>query len=534
MTRQRIAVALLALFGAFGEVSAAQPCASLASLKLAGTTITVAESVAAGAFVLPITPGPSGARENFKDLPAFCRVAATIRPTRDSDIKVEVWMPAAGWNGKFRGRGNGGFAGSIGYVGLGMALKQGYATAGTDTGHAAPQMTDARWAIGHPEKIADFGYRGIHEMTRVAKATINAYYGSGPRHSYFGSCSNGGRQALMEAQRFPQDYDGILAGAPANFWTHLLDQALADSQALTLDQASYIPASKIPVIARAVNATCDAQDGVMDGILNDPTQCHFDPSVLLCERGDAPECLTAPQVTALGKLYSGPEDARGHKVFPGYLPGAEDGPGGWKPWITGAAPGESLMFAFSTNYFANMVYGKPDWNYKVVNFDEAVRTSDAKMAKILNATDPNLTAFKARGGKLILYHGWNDPAISASNTINYYASVVDTMGARETDAFLKLYMVPGMQHCSGGPGPASFGQTGPTEPPDSQHDIQLALEEWVERAIAPSSITATKYVDDEPGKGVKVTRPLCPYPQVAVWTGQGSTADSTNFACKAP
>jgi Tannase and feruloyl esterase len=532
MMCQRNAVAVLALLGVCGEASAAQLCETLASLKLPDTTITVAESVAAGAFVLPITTGPGGAPVSFKDLPAFCRVAATIRPTRDSDIKVEVWMPTEGWNGRFRGRGNGGFAGSIAYAGIGISLKQGYAVASTDTGHASPQMTDAKWALGHPEKIADFGYRGIHEMTRVAKATIKAFYGRDPLHSYFGSCSNGGRQALMEAQRFPQDYDGILAGAPANFWTHLLDKALADSQATTLDQRSYIPASKLPAIARAVNAACDAQDGVSDGILNDPRQCHFDPEILLCDKDNAKECLTAQQVTALKKLYAGPHDARGHKIFPGYLPGAEDGPGGWAPWITGHAPGESLLFAFSTGYFSNMVYGEPDWNYKAAELDETVQTNDEKLAKILNATDPNLTGFKARGGKLILYHGWNDPAISALNTINYYNSVVNRMGARETDAFVKLYMVPGMQHCGGGPGPDSFGENGPAENADPQHDIQSALEQWVEKAIAPSSITATKYVEDDPKNGVKMTRPLCPYPQVAMWTGKGSTAAAANFVCK--
>jgi hypothetical protein len=532
MSRRHIAFLGLALFGAYGQALAQQPCEKLASLKLPDATITVAESVASGAFVSPIPTEPGVDPVDFKDLPAFCRVAATIRPTKDSDIKVEVWMPAKGWNGKFRGRGNGGFAGSIGYVGMGTALKQGYAVASTDTGHTSPQMTEARWALGHPEKVADFGYRGIHEMTRVAKATIKAFYGGGPRNSYFGSCSNGGRQALMEAQRYPQDYDGILAGAPANFWTHLFDKALADSQATTLDQASYIPASKLPTIARAVNAACDAQDGVSDGILNDPRQCRFDPEILLCKQGNAEECLTAQQVATLKKLYAGPADAKGRKIFPGYLPGAEDGPGGWAPWITGRAPGESLLFAFSSGYFSNMVYGKPDWNYKVADLDETVQANDVKLAKILNATDPNLTAFKARGGKLILYHGWNDPAISALNTINYYTSVVNKMGARETDAFVKLYMVPGMQHCSGGPGPDSFGQNGPTENADPQHNIQSALEQWVEKAVAPSSITATKYVKNDPKKGVDMTRPLCPYPQIAMWSGKGSTADAANFACK--
>jgi Tannase and feruloyl esterase len=524
----------VALFGACGQALAKQTCERLASLKFPDSTITAAESVAAGAFVSPIPTGPGMAPFSFKDLPAFCRVAATITPTKDSDIKVEVWMPAEGWNGKFRGLGNGGFAGSIGYVAIATVLREGYAVASTDTGHASPQATDSRWALGHPEKVTDFGYRAIHEMTRMAKAAIKAFYGNGPIRSYFGSCSNGGRQALMEAQRFPDDYDGILAGAPANFWTHLFDKALADAQATTADEASYIPASKLPTIARAVNAACDAQDGVADGILNDPRQCRFDLEILLCKQSDSEECLTTQQVATLKSLYVGPDDAKGHKIFPGYLPGAEVGPGGWGPWITGSAPGKSLLFAFSTGYFSNMVYENPDWNYKAANLDEAVQANDVKLATILNATDPNLTAFKARGGKLILYHGWNDPAISALNTINYYTSVINRMGARATNAFVKLYMVPGMQHCAGGPGPDSFGQNGPTENPDPQHNIQSALEQWVEKAIAPSSIIATKYVKDESQVRVNMTRPLCPYPQAAMWTGKGSTDDAANFVCKVP
>jgi Tannase and feruloyl esterase len=535
MSRQVTALLALVLFAACAQASAKQACERLSALRLPNTTITIAESVAAGAFVpaTPVAP-PGGAPVSFKGLPAFCRVAATIKPTKDSDIRVEVWFPTEGWNGKFRGRGNGGFAGYINYPDIGIALQRGYAAASTDTGHASPQVTNASWALGHPEKVADFGYRAIHEMTRVAKATIKAFYGSGPRHSYFGSCSNGGRQALMEAQRFPQDYDGILAGAPANNWTHLFGKGLADAQATTLDQGAYIPASKIPAIARAVNAACDAQDGIADGILNDPRQCHFKPEVLLCKQGDSEVCLSAPQVATLKKLYAGPHDASGLEIFPGYLPGAEEGPSGWGAWITGPAPGGSLLMAFSGSYFSNMVYEKADWNYKVAVLDEAVHDSDAKLAKVLNATDPNLAAFKARGGKLILYHGWNDPAISAVNTINYYASVVSRMGARKAAAFTKLYMVPGMQHCGGGPGPDSFGQNGPAGNADPQHDVELALEQWVEQGIAPASIVATKYVDGDSKKGVQMTRPLCPYPQVAGWTGKGSTDDAANFACKAP
>ena len=535
-----VAGTVLMSCGAYGQngASGTHSCEGLEQLELLGARILSAQTVAAGAFTPPpnLSPRIAGDPSFYKMLPAFCRVVAEATPSGDSSIKIEVWMPVndqngGGWNGKLQGRGNGGFSGEIGYQQLGIGVYQGYAMAGTDGGHSG-DATYASWALGHPEKVADYGYRGIHEMTRVAKVAAKAYYSKGPQHSYFWGCSNGGRQALIETQRFPEDYDGILAGAPANYFTHLLAKALADAQATTLNPASYIPSTKLPAIAAAVNAACDAQDGVTDGILNDPRQCHFDPGAMLCKQGDSEKCLTAAQVTALKKLYEGPNDAKGRKIFPGYLPGAEEGPGGWETWITGPAPGKSLLFAFSGGYFSNFVYGKADWNYKDANVNQAMKAADEKTAPMLNATLANLTAFKARGGKLILYHGWNDPAISALNTVNYYNDVVSKRGARETKAFTRLYMVPGMQHCSGGPGTDSFVQ-GAAGVRDAQHNIELALEEWVEKGSAPAAIVATKYEGGDPAKGVKMTRPLCPYPQVAKYKGSGDTNDAGNFVCEA-
>jgi hypothetical protein len=536
MRKVLVAAVATALLGceAYGQnaPAAGQSCERLAELALPGAKTVSAQTVAAGAFPAPVNTTPWLARgaDFYKSLPAFCRVQAEAKPTADSSIKIEVWMPLEGWNGKLQGQGNGGFAGEIGYFGLGSAMQQGFAAVGTDTGHSAGG-TDASWALGHPEKVADFGYRGIHEMTRVAKAVIQAFYGDGPQYSYFEGCSNGGRQALMEAQRFPEDYDGIVAGAPANDWTHLLTKALADAQATTLDPASYIPSSKLAAIAGAVNAACDAQDGVKDRILNEPTKCKFDPESLLCKEGDSEKCLTAPQVTALKKLYAGPQDAKGKQIFPGYEPGAEEGQGGWGLWITGPAPGKSLLFAFGGGYFSNMVYGKADWNYRDANVDDALKAADEKTAKVLNANDPNLVGFKSRGGKLILYHGWNDPAIAALNSINYFESVETKMGGKETEAFARLYMMPGVQHCGGGPGPFSFGPNPATGHKDAQHVMGLALEQWVEKGIAPGAIIATKYVGDDPSKGVKMTRPLCPYPQVAKYKGSGDSNDAGNFVC---
>ena len=524
----------LLISSVFGQATerAQRPCESLAQLALPDTKITLAQSVAAGTFNPPPAPNPMpGPPASYKDLPAFCRVVAEVSPTTDSAIKLEVWLPASDWNGKYQGKGNGGFAGMIGYPALGAAIKRGYATAGTDTGHAGG---DAAWALGHPEKVKDFGYRGLHEMTLKAKAIIEAFYGDHPQHSYFASCSDGGREALMEAQRFPQDYDGILAGAPANFWTHLLVGAMWVNQAITLDQASYIPAGKLPAIGAAVLAACNAQDGVADGILNDPRQCDFDPATLLCKEADSKSCLTAPQVAALKKIYAGPRDSAGHQLFPGYVPGAEEEPGGWSLWITGPAPGHSLLFFFGTQYFTDMVYEQAAWDYKTFNIDQATKLADSKTGRALNATDPNLKPFRERGGKLILYHGWGDAAIPAPNTIDYYNSVVATMGGGNADSFMRLFMVPGMQHCGGGPGPNSFGQGANSPPFDSEHNIYTALEQWVEKGVAPSKITATKYVNDsDPKQGVKMTRPLYPYPQVAKYKGSGDTNDAANFMCVA-
>ena len=521
----RTVFAILTIFMtvAFSPTAFAASCESLSSLKLPDTTITSAKAIAAGEFQ---SPSPAPGMPAVSGLPAFCRVVAEIKPSSDSDIKMEVWLPASGWNGKYQGVGNGGFAGSITYAGLANALKAGYASASTDTGHTGG-ATDAKWALGHPDKIVDFGYRGIHEMTVKAKAIIKAFYGDDPKHSYFGSCSNGGRQALMEAQRFPEDYDGILAGAPANFWTHLLSAGAWDTQATMANPGSYIPAAKIPALSAAVLKTCDAQDGVSDGIVNDPRQCKFDPASMACKTGtDGNDCLTAPQVMALDKLYLGPRNSGG-KVFPGRVEGGEDGPGGWPLWITGATPGTGLMYLFTTGFFSNMVFDDANWDFKTFNFDSGVKLADDKQAKNLNATSTDLKGFKARGGKLIIYHGWSDAAISALNTIDYYNSLSAAMGPGQTDQFVRLFMVPGMQHCFGGPGPNSFGQLGfGSVPSDAQHNISIALEQWVEKGAAPEKIIAS-------GQSGKMTRPLCPFPQTAKYKGSGDSNDEANFACAA-
>jgi feruloyl esterase len=528
-------VVIAALLDAAAQAAApsgVDSCPSLAQLALPQVKVTSARTVAAGEFSPPadLSPWLRGDPKLYGKLAPFCRVTAEAAPSADSAIAIEVWMPVRGWNGKFRGQGNGGFAGEIDFGAMASAVSQGYATAGTNTGHSG-KGTDASWALGHPERVTDFGYRAIHMMTEVGRAATRTFYGRSPQHSYFAACSNGGRQALMEVQRFPADYDGVVAGAPANNWTRLLTKAIADAQATTLDPASYIPSSKLKAIAKAVNGACDAQDGVTDGVLADPTACRFDPATLLCPAGDSDACLTAPQVTALRKLYEGPRDSRRRLIFPGYLPGAEEGEGGWGPWITGSAPGRSLLFAFGVGYFSNIVYEKRDWDYRTANLEQALAAAEAKTARTLDATDANLSEFKGRGGKLVLYHGWNDPAISATSTVEYYDSVVSRLGRSETDAFLRLYMVPGLQHCFGGVGPTAFGQSGDGPRDDPRRNVLLAIEHWVESGTAPTALVATKHAGDDATKEAQATRPICPYPQVAKYMGQGDPNEAASFAC---
>jgi hypothetical protein len=505
------------------RLQASAPCETLGAISLPDTKITFAHSMAASTML-----GPGG---KLVKTPEFCRIAGIIAPSSDSEIHFEVWLPQTGWNGKFRAAGNGGFAGSINYAEMAAAIRDNYATASNDTGHRADGI-DAAWALGHPEKITDFGYRAIHEMTVKAKAVIQSFYGEAPKHSYFASCSNGGRQALMEAQRFPQDYDGILAGAPAYYWSHLLvANFYAAAQPMLETPANYIPKQKIPAIAKAVLKACDAADGLEDGILSDPEKCHFDPATIVCKGAESDSCLTPPQAESLKRIYRGARNGDGAVIYPGYEPGGEDGPGGWSLWITGSKTGQSAGVLFSKGFLRNMVFSKASWSYKGTNLADALGAADTKMAPILNATDANLKPFQAHGGKLIVYHGWSDAAIPPLNAISYYESVVKTLGESTTGGFMRLYMAPGLQHCAGGPGPNFFGQSGVREPGDAQHDVFTALVDWVENGDAPNSIIATKFTKDDPAKPIEMTRPLCPYPLAAKHEGTGDPKLAESFVC---
>jgi feruloyl esterase len=510
--------------------SSPSKCVGLKGLTLAFTTITSAVEVPANSFKDPKSQASSAVAH-----PAFCRVQGVLNPTSDSNIGIEVWMPLSDWNGRFEQIGNGGFAGVFWYGFMLPELRRGFAIAATDDGHTDPK-TDQNWAINHPEKVIDFGYRAVHVTSMRAKEIIDAFYGQAPRYSYFDGCSDGGREALMEAQRFPGDFNGILAGAPANFWTHLAAAVVWDEQALLDNPASYVPESKLPAIQAAALQACDGLDGVKDGLVEDPQRCHFDPSVLLCKENDNSKCLTAEQVETVRKLYAGPRNPRtGKQIFPGHEPGAEAFITDWPEMIIGSAPGEGWEFPVGNMFFADFVFANPAWKFRAFNFDGDVALTDEKLSPILNSTSPDLREFRNRGGKLIQYHGWADSVIAPRSSTGYYESVVRKMGgSARTESFYRLFMVPGMSHCAYGPGPNSFGgilQYGlPHDDPDD--DIVDALMRWVEHGVAPDKIVATKFKDDDSSKGILMTRPLCPFPAKAAWTRNGSTDDAANFVCK--
>ena len=485
----------------------AATCESLASLALPNVAVTQAVVVGAGQFSPPNAGGkvpPIVAK-----LPAFCRVAATLTPTPDSDIKIEVWMPSAGWNGKFLGVGNGGWAGTISYPALADGLGRGYAAASTDTGHSG-NGGDASFALGHPEKLTDFGYRAVHEMTATAKAVIRAFYDNAPRFSYWNGCSTGGKQGLTEAQRFPQDYDGIVAGAPANNWTRLMVGLLWAGRATLSDPASRLTPEHFAVLNRASLNACDASDGVTDGVIENPRSCRVDPQVVACKGAPGADCLTAAQVEAARKIYGPATNPRtGEALYPGLPPGSERG------WV--AAAGGPQPFPIPDSHFKYVVFEDPKCDFKTLDFDRDVARAERADNGTLTAVNSDLNAFVKRGGKLLMYHGWNDQLITANNSVNYYESVRSTLGAARTDQAVRLFMAPGMEHCSGGPGP-------------NQADWLAALEQWVERGVAPARVVASHSTNNV----VDRTRPLCPYPQIARYTGNGSTDEAANFSCVAP
>jgi feruloyl esterase len=483
----------------------AADCDRLAQTKRQGTTIVSVEHVAAGQLKdLPAIPSTQTAL-----LPSFCRVVATLKPSVDSNIKIEVWLPVDTWNGRLQSVGNGGLAGSIVYPGLANALKDGYAAASTDTGHTGTPVS-GEWALNHPEKIIDFGHRAVHEMTLTAKALIKNYYGRAQHHAYWNGCSEGGNQGLHEAQRYPLDYDGIVAGAPANYMTHLQAGGMWISHAIHMDPSSFIAASKLPAINQAVLDACDEIDGLKDGIVDDPRACAVDLARLKCSGGETDQCLTVAQLNGLAKLYAGAKNPHtAEQIFPGYMQGSELE---WSAWIVGAdTPPKNRQHLIADNLFKYMVFNNVAWDWKTFDFAKDVAHADQQVG-VVNSINPDLLPFKKRGGKLLQYHGWYDPAISPLNSINYFSSVQQKIGS--TKDFYRLFMLPGVAHCGGGPGASDF-------------DRMQTIVQWVEEGKAPDRLVASR----SGSNGTTRTRLLCPHPLIARYQGKGNSDDAANFTC---
>jgi feruloyl esterase len=475
----------------------ATPCASLQSVALTRATIVTSEVVEAGVFHEPDPPpgvrrAPSPPPE---PIPRHCRVTMVLRPTSDSHINVELWMPTDQWNGKLLVVGNGGFAGWIqGYGDMQIALRLGYAAAATDTGHSSDDGPNGMFGLGHQEKIVDFAYRAIHELTLASKQIIGDFYARMPQYSYFKGCSTGGRQAVMAAQRYPDDFDGIIAGALANRHIHMHTAGFARSVALARHPERALPEEKAKLVSDAVMKQCDT---LHEGFLNNPRLCTFDFSTLLCPGAERDTCLTAGQLRSVETFYGGVKTTAGALVFSGQALGNPI------PVLRSVPP------ASVTDTVRIWAFQDPNYDWSSFDLDRDMPIIDRKIG-FVDAVDPDLTAFKAHGGKLLLYAGWGDTSITPENTVLYYESVLGRMGQSQDD-WTRLFMVPGMGHCRGGDGPHAFDTIG-------------ALEQWREQGRAPSSIMARN-----PQSGL--SRPLCPYPQYARYAGRGDLKDAANWTC---
>jgi feruloyl esterase len=484
----------------------AATCESLTALKLPNATVTSAAIVARGAFQLPGASPTQGKGPNpYANLPEFCRVTATLTPSKDSDIKIEVWLPTTGWNGKYQAVGNGGWAGTISYPAMATALERGYATSSTDTGHTGAR---GAFALDHPEKLIDYAWRSEHEMTLKAKQLIQKFYESPIRYSYWVGCSTGGKQGLTAAQRFPEDFDGIIAGAPANYMIHLHAWSIWVYQAVHKTPNSFLEPAHLQLLHAAALQACDGIDGVLDGVIENPKKCKFDPTVTQCAPGTASSCLNADQVAAAKQIYSPARNPRtGEIIFPPLEPGSE------LQWgiLAGRQPAD-----VAADTFRFIMFKDPTWDAMTLDFAD-IDKFDKIDGGLNNAINPDLSKFFNRKGKLLMYHGWNDQLIAPENSINYYNSVAKKLGGvSKIDSSFRLFMAPGMAHCNGGEGPSNF-------------DALTALEQWVEQGKAPEKIIAARV---ENGR-VTRTRPLCPYPQEAVYNGSGSTDEAANFSCRA-
>jgi feruloyl esterase len=504
-------LALFAAIASFCLPASATSCEGLAGLSLPNVSITSAKDMLPGGFA-------PDAGKPIENLPGFCRVEATLTPSPDSAIRIEVWMPASGWNGKFEGTGNGGYAGGLSYGALADGLRRGYAVANTDMGTSRIEMDNADAFIDHLERWTDWGWRATHEMTVAAKQIVRAFYGRAPERSYFSGCSTGGQQALMEAQRFPDDYDGIVAGAPAHNRTRLHMDILWNYAVAERTPADLIPAAKLPLVAEAVLKACPKAKAIAsDTFLSYPESCRWQPDALLCPAGDAPNCVTAAQVATAKRFYGGPVNpVTGASIYPGLPRGSELAWDGATPKAD--RPPYDSLFKWALG---------PGWDWRSFDFNRDVAAVDGQLASTLNATNPDLSAFKAHGHKLILFHGWADWLVPPAESVNYYRAVLDAQAStaashheskeQETEAFFRFFLVPGMAHCAGGPGLNGL-------------DALPSLELWVEKGVAPEEMVARRTEKD----AVTMTRPVCPYPRIASYKGTGDASNAASFSCKNP
>ena len=517
------AAAILALLATLlaGPALAAD-CGALKGAKIDQGEVVAADIVAAGKFTQPAPPGappPGVAASPYNDVPAFCRVQLRLHPSSDSDIASEVWLPVSGWNGKYVAIGNGIWAGQISYSQMGEPVTRGYVASSTDTGHQGNGL-DASWAVGHPEKLIDFGYRAVHVTSVAAKQLIGAFYGRAPTLSFWDSCSTGGRQGLMAAHRYPEDFNAISAMAPANPMTDLMVQSMWAGWQAQRFGVQLTPAT-LALVHAAVLKQCDKLDGVEDGVVGRPMQCSFDPVTLKCAAGASEGCLSEGQVQAMANIYGGVRAADGSSLLPGWPRGAEMQ---LAVLVLGKEP-----FPVATSYFRQLVFaGKPAWDWKAMDYRADLGAARSYGSEMLDVPADGLGPFFARGGKLMLSHGWADGLIPATNTLAFNAALYRALPQDQAEQQLRLFMVPGMEHCGGGAGVSKIDTLG-------------TIDQWATTGQAPTRIVATRpeQVAAMPGAPPQpprppMSRPLCAYPLVARYDGKGDPMTPAAFSCAVP
>lgn len=513
-------------------------CKSLENLILPEGSVSLVQHVPAGVF-----SAPDGRKH---DVPEFCRIAGVVTPASGADINFEVWLPAAEkWNGRYYQHGEGSSGGKIDYSALAGFVTEGATGAATDDGFKRETITDrsnlfTHLFVGQSARVIEHAYGALKVTTDNAKSVIRAYYGKAARHSYFEGCSGGGSYAWQAAQRFPEDWDGFLIGAPANNALGYF-AASAWNGRKWLDPEARIPTRKLPAIQRAALASCSPQAHVLNGIAADPRFCRFDPAKLACSQTDTDDCLTQAQIRTLRNIYSGPRNPRtGEQLYPGFPPTTEVAWAG--ALTTDDKRANTVPFSvLAARIFYRYALDDLQWDANSLNFDsdlsfvEQKKVASENLKSVMNATDPDWSLLQKRGTKILMYFGWGDQALTPLEGISYYGKAIQAMGGiARTQDFFRLFLVPGMLHCGKGPGANSFGQSRQSAPAlkdDAAHDTGRALEAWVENGREPNRIVAAKYINDDPASGVAFTRPLCPYPQIAVYSGSGDTSEALNFAC---